>query len=296
MVKKVGIVGLGALGILFGQKLSEGLGKENVYVFADKERIARYQKDGVYANGQKCEFTYIEGKDAPEVDVLLFATKYYDLEEATLNAAGACGNDTIVISLLNGVSSEVLLEKLLHPAHLLYCVAQGMDAVREGNQLTYSKAGCLVIGEKNGEESGSVKRLAELFEKVGIAYEISKDIIHGQWSKWMLNVGVNQTCAAYAAGYREVQSGGMYHEACLAAMREAKETAAAEGIDITEEELENWIKILNSLSPDGEPSMRQDTRAGRKTEVELFAGLVCALGKKHGIKTPQNEKYYQMLG
>ena len=44
MIQNAGIVGLGALGILFGQKLTEALGKEQVYVFADKERIDRYRK------------------------------------------------------------------------------------------------------------------------------------------------------------------------------------------------------------------------------------------------------------
>ena len=42
MIQTAGIVGLGALGILFGQKLSEALGRENVYVFADRERAERY--------------------------------------------------------------------------------------------------------------------------------------------------------------------------------------------------------------------------------------------------------------
>ena len=147
MIQTAGIVGLGALGILFGQKLSEALGRENVYVFADRERAERYGKKGVYANGKRCEFTYVEAKDAPTVDLLIYATKYYSLEEAVKSTAGACGKDTIVISLLNGVSSEGLIEELLHPAHLLYCVAQGMDATREGSRLTYSKAGCLVFGE-----------------------------------------------------------------------------------------------------------------------------------------------------
>ena len=295
MIQKIGIVGLGALGILFGEKLSAALGKENVYVLADRGRIDRYQRDGVYANGQRCDFTYTEAKDAPKMDLLIFATKYYDLEKAALGAAGACGDDTIVISLLNGVSSEGLLRELLHPAHLLYCVAQGMDAVREGNQLTYTKPGCLVIGEENGEYSESVRRLEELFQRTNIACEIPKDILHRQWSKWMLNVGANQTCAAYAVGYREIQTGGAHHGAFLAAMREARAVAAAEGIELTEKELSDWVKLLDTLSPDGEPSMRQDTRAGRKTEVELFAGLVCALGKKHGIPVPQNEAFYRML-
>lgn len=295
MIQTVGIVGLGALGILFGQKLSEALGKEQVYVFANQERIDRYRKDGVYSNGQRCDFTYVESKDAPKVDLLIYATKYYSLEEAVKSTAGACGEDTIVISLLNGVNSETLIEKLLHPAHLLYCVAQGMDATREGNRLTYSKAGSIAFGEKNNEYSESMKRLEELFQRADIAYEIPIDIIHKQWSKWMLNVGANQTCAAYAVGYRGIQEGGAYRKELLTAMEEARAVANAEGITLTEEELREWVNLIDTLLPDGEPSMRQDTKAGRKTEVDLFSALVCELGKKHGIKTPQNEKFYQML-
>lgn len=295
MIQKVGIVGLGALGILFGQKLAEAVGKEQVYVFADKERIARYQKEGVYANGQRCDFTYVEPEKAPVVDLLIYATKYYDLEEAVKNTAGACGEDTIVISLLNGVSSEALIGKLIHPAHLLYCVAQGMDATREGNQLTYSKAGALVFGEKNNEHSESVRLLEELFQRADIAYEVPADILHKLWNKWMLNVGANQTCAAYAVGYRGIQKGGAYRQEFLAAMEEARAVANAEGIALTEEELQAWADLVDALSPDGEPSMRQDTKAGRKTEVDLFGALVCELGVKHGIKTPQNEAYYRML-
>ena len=108
MIRTAGIAGLGALGILFGQKLSEALGRENVYVLADGERIDRYRKDGVYSNGKRCDFTYVEAEDAPVVDLLIYATKYYSLEEAVKSTAGACGKDTVVISLLNGVSSEGL--------------------------------------------------------------------------------------------------------------------------------------------------------------------------------------------
>ena len=35
--------------------------------------------------------------------------------------------------------------------------------------------------------------------------------------------------------------------------------------------------------------MRQDLLQGRKTEVDLFAGTVVKLGKKHGIATPVNQ-------
>lgn len=38
-------------------------------------------------------------------------------------------------------------------------------------------------------------------------------------------------------------------------------------------------------------AMRQDSKAGRKTEVALFAGTICDSGKKHGIAVPVNRRF-----
>ena len=42
--------------------------------------------------------------------------------------------------------------------------------------------------------------------------------------------------------------------------------------------------------------MLQDVEAGRKTEVDMFAGTVIELGKKHGISTPYNKILREMIG
>ena len=65
----------------------------------------------------------------------------------------------------------------------------------------------------------------------------------------------------------------------------------AEGVDLSENDLEEWVAVIDTLNPDGEPSMRQDCKAGRRTEVALFAGTVCELGRKHGIATPVNDVF-----
>ena len=76
-----------------------------------------------------------------------------------------------------------------------------------------------------------------------------------------------------------------------AAMRETILVANAEGVDLTEKDMADWVTVIDGLNSDGEPSMRQDSKAGRKTEVALFAGTICELGKKHGIAVPVNERF-----
>jgi 2-dehydropantoate 2-reductase len=78
-------------------------------------------------------------------------------------------------------------------------------------------------------------------------------------------------------------------------MQETIAVAAAEGVKLTERDLEEWYRLIPTLSPEGKTSMLQDIEAGRKTEVEIFAGKVVALGARHGIPTPVNEGILQII-
>ncbi|MCC8043964.1 MAG: ketopantoate reductase family protein [Clostridiales bacterium] len=307
MIKTVGIVGLGALGVLYGSLLLEKMDREDLLIIADEERIRRYRAEGVCANGKKCEFHYVTPEEGSPVDLLIFTTKYMALAEAARMARPFCGEQTIVMSFLNGVSSEQMLEEILKPKRLLYSCVQGMDATRvdvfsavclgdaKNRQVTYSKAGYIAFGEKDSSRSEAVCEAEEFFGRTGLAYQVPEDIRHQIYSKWMLNVGVNQTCAVNDVDYEGVQRPGELRNIMITAMEEARSVAAAAGILLTEEELRGWVDVIDGLSPKGQPSMRQDVLAGRQTEVELFAGTVCAMGRKYGIPVPQNEKFYRLL-
>ena len=84
-------------------------------------------------------------------------------------------------------------------------------------------------------------------------------------------------------------------DAMSGAMREVVAVAQREGIRLTQDDIDKYIGILRTLKPDGYPSMRQDALAGRKSEVELFAGTVIRLAARHGIPVPVNELYYERI-
>ena len=293
MINTVGIIGLGAVGAMYAELLRGQYEKEQVICLADEERVKRYQRDGVYTNGKLLDITYKSFQEAEPVDLLIFATKYYSLEEAAAGASGAVGPDTIVMSFLNGIISEELVERVLHPAHLLYTTVQGMDAGKVGNQITFQHIGSVSFAEKDGSVSRDVKEAAEVMEKIGMPYSNPEDMMRQLYSKWMTNVGVNQTCAYYACSYKGVQPGGPYRDTYIAAMEEAKTLANAEGVNLKEEDIRYWLSVIDSLAPDGEPSMRQDTKAGRQTEAELFCGTAVRLARRHGIPVPVNQMFYE---
>ena len=296
-IKKVSIIGQGALGILFGHQMSKHMPREDLRFIADAERIARYQKEAVYCNGERCDFQYVApGEQCEPADLLLFTVKYNALKDAVAAVKNHVGPNTIILSLLNGISSEGIIAEIYGMEHILYCVAQGMDAVKEGNALTYHNMGLLSFGSgENGVVSEKERAVSEFFTKVEIPHEIPADMKHRMWGKFMTNVGVNQTSAVYGCNYGCLQAEGPARDMMILAMREVMALSALENVPLTQDDLSYWLHVLSTLNTEGKPSMRQDVEAKRLSEVELFAGAVLAFGKKYVYPTPVNQIFYDKM-
>jgi len=296
-IRNVSIIGLGALGVLFGNHLSKKMPKENLRIIAEGDRIAKYNSEQVYCNGERCNFNFMTPEElCKPADLVIFTVKYSGLKNAVQAVKNQVGEHTIILSALNGITSEAIIGQTYGMDKILYCVAQGMDAVKVRNRLTYEHMGMLCFGEREpGIMSERVRTVADFFVKTEVPYEAVTDMNKRLWGKFMLNVGVNQTVAVYKSNYGEIQREGQARETMISAMREVMSLSEKEGINLTEADLNYWLGVLNSLSPEGKPSMYQDMEAKRYSEVELFAGAVLELGKKHGISTPVNKELYDMI-
>lgn len=298
-IKTVTIIGLGALGILFGNQLSKNLPNDRLRIIADAKRIKRYRSDGIYCNGMRCDFNYMTpDEDCEPADLVIFTVKYQGLKEAIKAVRNQVGENTIILSALNGITSEEIIGDTYGIDKLLYCVAQGMDAVKVGNQLSYDHMGMLVFGGKDKTEDSAyrIKAISDFFEQTGIPYQIDHNMQRRMWGKFMLNVGVNQTAAVSDPGnYGILQRPGEVRERMIAAMREVIRLSKYENCSLTDDDLNYWLSVLGTLQPQGKPSMRQDVEAMRYSEVELFAGTVLQLGRKYGVDTPVNSKLYREI-
>lgn len=299
-IQTVSIVGLGALGILFGHHLSKVMPEGGLRIVADRDRITRYKREGIYCNGELCRFNYVTPDEEvySPADLLIFAVKYTGLEAAIRAAANQVGPGTIIISLLNGISSEELIGQYFGSEKIVYSFAQGMDAVKEGNKLTYHHMGMIRLGktEQGGRDnSEKVNAVGTFFKQTGVQHEVVDDIRRSMWGKLMLNVGVNQAAAVYRCDYGGLHQKGVIRDTMTAAMREVLVLSEKEGVNLTEKDIEYWLSVLDGLNPQGKPSMQQDIEAGRYSEVELFAGTVLRLGEKHGLDFPVNRKLYDKI-
>jgi 2-dehydropantoate 2-reductase len=295
-IQKVYISGLGAIGSAFASllfKTDPGL----VAVIADRERIERYRRNGILVNGESYPFHFSEpGTTKDPADLILVAVKQHHLEQSIKDIRNIVGDDTIILSLLNGITSEEVIGKEYGSDKLLYSFVVGTDAVREGTSTRFSSTGKIVFGEKmNAAYSPKVTAVKELFDRAGVPYSIPENMQRELWWKFMMNVGINQTSAILKAPYGVFQKIGEARELMEMACREVLDLSQKAAIGLQESDIQSYFKIVNTLSPEGKTSMLQDVEAGRKTEVEIFAGTVIELGLQYGVETPVNQILYRMI-
>jgi len=296
MIKTTAIVGMGALGLLYADVIVKARGNEGTAFVLDEERLNKYSGTVFTINGEEKRFPMISNKEVKPVDLLIVAVKYNGLKSAIETVAPCVGEKTIIMSVMNGIDSEDILAEAFGKEHMIYTVAQGMDAMKFDNALNYTKSGELRIGVVEEEQRENLQAVCEYFDDIHMAYTAEEDILKRLWGKFMLNVGVNQTCLAYSTNYAgTLAEGTEENKIFIAAMKEVIDLANAYGIGLSQEDLDYYVKIIGTLSPTGVPSMRQDGIAKRYSEVEMFAGTVRRLAKEKGILTPANDLLYAKI-
>lgn len=299
MIENVTIVGAGAMGTMVGDAFVKLLGPEKVRFLADGDRLARYQTEGIYYNEARCDFRFTDGSEHEEADLLIFAVKDPGLAAAMDLAESSVGRDTIILSLLNGTTSEETLGLRFGMGKVLYTVTRGMDPVRVGNTVVRrGEGGNIFVGipqEDYFDQQEMLDTVVDFLAAAGLPVVKEEDILHRMWSKFMLNVGVNQVCMAYELDYEGVQQPGPARDMMIAAMHEVRKVGACQGVLLTQKDLQESLEVIDSLAPDSKPSMRQDGLAHRKTEVDMFAGAVMAMADRFGMKVPVNQELYQKV-
>jgi len=292
----IAILGAGAMGSAYAARFAEAPDCKTVLV-ARGERHERLAREGIVVNDVAYRLPVVHPEEVTDpADLILVALKHHHLPGAVGDLRVLVGPETTILSVMNGLDSEETLGAVYGMDKVLYTVAVGIDAVREGNRVTHTKPGTLYFGEAtNDPPSERVRRVGALLDRAGIAHETPPDMIRTLWWKFMINVGVNQASAVMRAPYGTFQTSPEAQALMEALMREVIALAEAEGVDLSEGDIRAWYGFMNALSPEGKTSMLQDVEAGRKTEVEMFAGKVIELGAKHGIPTPVNETLLRII-
>ena len=296
-INNVLIAGAGAVGL----PTAESIYKTDpgcISILAKGERLERYRKNGLKVNGKKLDFRFSYGEKA---DLIIVASKYYHLDEIIEDIGPSVGKDTIILSLLNGITSEEIIGRKLGRERLPLAMVLGTDASHAGEETTYTLKGVIHFGDADGKNGEREDSIAEFFTRTGVKFVLEPNMKRKLWFKYMMNVGANQTTAVLRLPYRAIKNKGEKGEIPEArailekAMKEVITVANAEGIDLNEGDFESCYRTTNLLDDNGYTSMCQDVLAGRKTEVDMFSLVLMDMAKKHKISVPVNEMLYLLI-
>jgi 2-dehydropantoate 2-reductase len=291
------IVGAGAVGAAIASVMYDS-DPGSVELCASGSRLARYARDGFVVNGKRYDFALADPDGPRHKDLVIVAVKNYDLASAIMEMRPFVGPETLVLSLLNGVTSEDELAKAFGGEKVPLAMILGIDALRRGNVVEFSQKGKIFFGDEINDPdnlSERVRRIAKFLSDHGIGFVVPRDMVHELWYKFMLNCGLNQWSAILRAPYRAFLENSHAAKLLSDTMREVTALANVCGIDLSESEIDRVFTTIATLDPEGKTSMLQDIDAGRRTEIDAFAGVVLTKCANLGLSAPLNSVLFEAI-
>ncbi len=229
------------------------------------------------------------------MDLLIVSLKYGALPGALDDIAAVTGENTVIMSLMNGVDSEEIIAEKVGAEHLIHSVIK-VASHKEGDGYVFNPETTIgiIFGEASAPyDSESVQAILDLFSGTGLHYRATDCILEEMWSKFRLNVCNNLPQAILGAGvgcYRD----SVHMKAISDGLRaELMTIAAAKGIDISKADASSGRG--SAVPPTARYSTLQDLDARRHTEIDMFSGALVRMGKELGIPTPYNEFTYHII-
>jgi 2-dehydropantoate 2-reductase len=259
------VAGAGTIGSL----LAAHLGRvTDVSVLVRREEHARaLDRDGLRVSG-RADFTArvtasTDPADLPEPELVIVACKGSDLEAVADRFEGEFGGAT-VMTIQNGLGAE--------------------DVVAARGRWPILSSVTFMSGTRH----------ADLLVTAGLKAEPYDDLRPAQWSKLIFNATVNGVAALtglpHDHHFAEEPLGPLVH----ALMDEGKAAAAAAGVQLTEDPWEMNV-FATQRGFRHSPSMLEDVRARRPTEVELINGSLVRSAHANGVPVPLQETVYALV-
>lgn len=300
---KIGIVGAGVLGSIFGSLFSKK-GLEIHLIEVLDERIRVIKRKGLWVqmpDGERVHTKPHITKNPEEVgvcDVVMVCVKGYHTGSAAETAAPMVGDETLVVSVQNGLGNLEVLAERFGPDRVVGGITAhsgmpvGMNEVRYVGGL----GPFLVIGPFDGVRRPPLIGFIQWLDDAGFDVHGVDDINPVIWKKLIANVATN--CVAGLTGL----TGGkaVTCEPVVGLIRsladELAQVARARGIDFPELDAPGDFALQAFASTkDNRVSMLQDVEAGRPTEIGTLNEVIVSEGERLGVETPYNRAVSQLV-
>ncbi len=311
---RIGILGDGAMGCLFGTYLSQ---KNDVVIFGRNEvKSAELKLNGIYIeetckNGETKHFntmTATYSERFGQFDLLILFVKSFAIDDVLKKVSDKIGSKTFILCLQNGAGYEKIIEKYVDRSRILLGTTQhGATRLSDG-KISHTGEGTTYVGYAFPEEAGlanpeetetkeKLSEKGELFLMVmtlnfilcGIETKTSDNIKESIWRKIFTNASASTVTAILQVPLDFIAKNKSATEITEKLINEAVTVANADGCNFDYALIREEVMNVSKKSRGGLTSIYSDTKNGRKTEVDTIAGYVLSKAKELGIETPYTE-------
>jgi len=289
---KTVMMGAGAMGSLFGGLLTRS-GEEVWLVGNRKDQIDTLRSAGLtFEEEGGLQIIPVNATldvtSVGKADLVIFFVKTYDTEVAVSDALVLEKEDTIFLTLQNGLGNEeVICQKIDRKKVMLGVTGHGATLMGPGH-IRHAGWGKTFIGELDHRITDRAVRMTQMLCDAGIETEVSSNIHDRVWGKLLVNVGINALSAL--TGFKNGQLLDYPESARLMEklVSEAAEVARRKGVHLGEDPIEK-VRMAIEATKENRSSMGQDFDHRQKTEIDAINGAVVREAQPLGIPVPFNQ-------
>jgi len=230
------------------------------------------------------------------VDMVLFATKTYQTDEAAQLIKPMVGLNTVVVSLQNGIDAAdriglvVGMERMLGGVTWLSAAIEAPGIIGQ-----YSQFRRIALGEFNGQTTPRLMAAFDAFQTTGATVEVSDAILKILWTKFVFIAPVMAMGSLTRVTFGEYRNVPEARIVLTDAISEVAAVAKAKGIKLDKDVVTTTLAFIDSSAPGIKPSMQRDVESGKPSELESMIGVVVRMGTEYNVPTPVMQFAYAML-
>ena len=297
---KIAIIGAGGVGGYFGARwAAAGL---DVRLLARGEHLQTIRADGLQVESPLGDVTVTlpassESEEIGPVDLVVLATKTWQLEAALGGVPPLLGESTMVLTVQNGVEAPDQAAEIVGKPRVLAGTCRIISYIsRPGVIHHVGVQPSLIFGEPLGGISERVEDvLATLSRGDGTTLTASPDIQRDLWRKFLFFAATSGLGSISQAPLGALRGVPPTRQCLQQAIQEVVDLGRALGVDLDVDSTAQAMAFIDTLPPEGTSSMQRDVAAGRRTELEALSGAVVRLGAQAGLETPVHRMIYAAL-
>jgi 2-dehydropantoate 2-reductase len=288
---KIAVVGCGAMGSVYAALMVDS-GHEVHAVTLWPDHAEAMATNGLRCEGASGDRTVpIHASTTTEgigpCDLVIIATKAFDVEAAARSCISLLGPETIVQTIQNGLE---IAAPILGADRLAVGVVGGFGAsIRAPGHAHHNGMEMIRFGAFAGLPKQLLQASAKIWESAGFKVALFDDIKQMVWEKLIMNVAFSGTSCATGLTVGEILEDPDAWSVARHCAEEAIAVAKASNIRMNVGDPIEHIRKLGGKIPDAHPSMLLDYNAGRRCEVDAINGAIPRLGQPLGVATPTNE-------